>query len=89
MLLAKLAVEFASLLYCPAVYCGVLHEVQSASGLLTVFCLVVFDWVVFMFARFIYDRFKERFDLVNKYGTQEFDIPRNVLDIVYSQSLSW
>ena len=42
-----------------------------------------------LFARLIYNQFKESFNLVKKYGSQEFDIPRNVLDIVYSQALSW
>lgn len=39
--------------------------------------------------KLIYENFKEHFTLVGKFGQQFFDLPENVLDIVYSQMLNW
>ncbi|KAL8593138.1 hypothetical protein ACOMHN_009793 [Nucella lapillus] len=39
--------------------------------------------------KFIYDHFKDKSLLVQNFGQQEFDLPKNVLDIVYSQTLGW
>ncbi|XP_076445932.1 transmembrane channel-like protein 7 [Babylonia areolata] len=38
--------------------------------------------------KFIYDSLKEKYELVMEFGQQDFDISKNVLDIVYTQVLS-
>lgn len=39
--------------------------------------------------RLVYQRFHERFKAVNMMGQQEFDLPKAVLDLVYTQTLCW
>lgn len=39
--------------------------------------------------RLIFDKFKDRFKIINLIGRPEFDLPKSVLDLVYSQTLCW
>ncbi|XP_060592581.1 transmembrane channel-like protein 7 [Ruditapes philippinarum] len=39
--------------------------------------------------RLIYDRYGNTVGIVKKLGPQEFDLPQNVIDIIYSQTLCW
>jgi hypothetical protein len=42
-----------------------------------------------MFYRLIYDRYGNTVGIVKRLGPQEFDLPQNVIDIIYSQTLCW
>ncbi|XP_063445695.1 transmembrane channel-like protein 7 isoform X2 [Mytilus trossulus] len=50
---------------------------------------VIITFVVEFPRRFIYKKFHSTNKLVNMVGQQEFDLPKVVLDIVYSQTLCW
>ncbi len=43
----------------------------------------------FFFSRFIVNRYENKYKLVRVVGHQEFEIPKNVLDLVYTQTLCW
>ncbi|KAJ8318093.1 hypothetical protein KUTeg_003184 [Tegillarca granosa] len=61
-----------------------------------IYKLIILDFLVFTIVtfvvefprRFIYDRFK-RVKMIKMVGLQEFNLPKAVLDIVYSQTLCW
>ena len=42
-----------------------------------------------MHFRFVVSRFADKYKIVKKVGHQEFEIPKNVLDLVYTQTLCW
>lgn len=42
-----------------------------------------------MFFRLLYNRLGESNTLVKKIGPQDFNLPQNVIDIIYSQTLCW
>lgn len=50
---------------------------------------VYFLFTAFIIIRLVYQRFHERFKVVNMMGQQEFDLPKAVLDLVYTQTLCW
>lgn len=39
--------------------------------------------------RLLYDRFGQTVVIIKKIGPQDFDLPQNVIDIIYSQTLCW
>ncbi|KAH3871075.1 hypothetical protein DPMN_034269, partial [Dreissena polymorpha] len=49
-------------------------------------CIIIF---VQYPRRLIYNHFHGRFSLVKKTGPNEFDLPQNVIDIIYTQTLCW
>lgn len=52
----------------------------------TILAVEINEWFCF---RLIYDRYGQTVGLVKKLGPQEFDLPQNVIDIIYSQTLCW
>lgn len=48
-----------------------------------------FQCIYCVIIRLVYQRFHERYKVVNMMGQQEFDLPKAVLDLVYTQTLCW
>ena len=40
-------------------------------------------------SRFIFRKLKDRIGLLRAIGQQEFDMPKNVMDVLYNQALCW
>jgi len=53
--------------------------------------MVVSDWILLvgLCFRLIYNKFSEKYRVVKKIGPQDFNLPQNVIDIIYSQTLCW
>ena len=50
-----------------------------------------YKWTLYqvVFSRLLYNRYGSTVALIKKLGPQEFDLPQNVIDIIYSQTLCW
>ncbi|XP_046366609.2 transmembrane channel-like protein 7 isoform X3 [Haliotis rufescens] len=58
-------------------------------ALLDFVTVVLLTFLVEFPRRLVVHKFSNRFKLIQLIGEQEFDLPKNVLDIVYSQTLCW
>lgn len=56
------------------------HKIQGGFSFQCIYCVII---------RLVYQRFHERYKVVNMMGQQEFDLPKAVLDLVYTQTLCW
>lgn len=45
--------------------------------------------IAFLCFRFIFRKLKDRIGLLRAIGQQEFDMPKNVMDVLYNQALCW
>ncbi|XP_041363437.1 transmembrane channel-like protein 7 isoform X2 [Gigantopelta aegis] len=70
---------------CWETYVGQQFYKLALVDFVAVLMLTFFEFI----RKLLYDKFQEKSKLVKMFGQQEFELPTNVLDIVYSQTICW